>query len=185
MIDGVDTTDLRFGTSGKPLANDFVQEVQVKSSGYNAEYRAAIGGVISAVTKSGGNQYRERGHLLPQDMLGAVRPSAPGSERHDESRIRRQPVDDFTESRSSISVDRSSAIVCGSTLATTQLDERRARSGSCRTSRRARSPKPIDQNFNFNVTGQVRPDLRARFSTITRRSKGSVGSTGDQHRRHE
>ena len=33
-------------------------EVQVKSSGYNAEYRATTGGVISAITKSGGNRFR-------------------------------------------------------------------------------------------------------------------------------
>jgi hypothetical protein len=32
--------------------------VQVKSSGYNAEYRATTGGVISAITKSGSNQIR-------------------------------------------------------------------------------------------------------------------------------
>src|SRR5262245_42483717 len=57
IIDGMDSTDLRSGTSRTGLLNDFVQEVQVKSSGYNAEYRAATGGVISAITKSGGNQY--------------------------------------------------------------------------------------------------------------------------------
>ena len=57
LIDGVDTTNLLNGTSGKALPPDFVQEVQVKASGYNAEYRASLGGVISAITKSGGNQY--------------------------------------------------------------------------------------------------------------------------------
>ena len=36
---------------------DFLAEVQVKSSGYNAEYRATTGGVVSAVTKSGGNVF--------------------------------------------------------------------------------------------------------------------------------
>src|SRR5262249_30177849 len=47
FIDGVDQTDLRQGLSltingtGKAVANDFVQEVQVKASGYNAEYRAS------------------------------------------------------------------------------------------------------------------------------------------------
>ena len=39
------------------MLTDFIQEVQVKSSGYNAEYRASTGGVISAITKTGGNQY--------------------------------------------------------------------------------------------------------------------------------
>ena len=57
LIDGMDSTDLRSGTARTGLLNDFVQEVQVKSSGYNAEYRASTGGVISAITKSGGNRY--------------------------------------------------------------------------------------------------------------------------------
>ena len=36
---------------------DFVEEVQVKSSGYTAEYGGATGGVINAVTKSGTNKF--------------------------------------------------------------------------------------------------------------------------------
>ena len=64
MIDGVDTTNLLNGTSGKGVAPEFVQEVQVKASGYNAEYRAALGGVVSAITKSGGNQFHGDAGLL-------------------------------------------------------------------------------------------------------------------------
>jgi hypothetical protein len=58
VIDGMDTTGVRTGVSGQEMPTDFVQEVQVKSSGYNAEFRATTGGVISAVTKSGSNQFR-------------------------------------------------------------------------------------------------------------------------------
>src|SRR5258705_8900347 len=52
VIDGVDTTNLARGTSNKVLRPDFIQEIQVKASGYNAEYRAPIGGGVSAITKS-------------------------------------------------------------------------------------------------------------------------------------
>ncbi len=45
------------GLSGTNLIVDFVDEVQVKSSGYTAEYGGAMGGVISAITKSGTNAY--------------------------------------------------------------------------------------------------------------------------------
>ena len=38
IIDGMDTTNLRTGVSAKPVLVDFLTEVQVKSSGYNAEY---------------------------------------------------------------------------------------------------------------------------------------------------
>jgi len=58
IIDGMDTTDLRYGTSGKTMLLDFVQEVQVKSSGYNAEFGGALGGVVNAITKSGSNSVR-------------------------------------------------------------------------------------------------------------------------------
>ncbi|MFB3854051.1 MAG: carboxypeptidase regulatory-like domain-containing protein [Vicinamibacterales bacterium] len=58
VVDGVDTTNLRTGASGKTYVTDFVQEVQVKTSGYNAEYPGATGGVVNALTKSGTNVFR-------------------------------------------------------------------------------------------------------------------------------
>ena len=58
VIDGMDTTGIRTGVSGQEMPVDFVQEVQVKSSGYNAEFRATTGGVVSAITKTGSNQFR-------------------------------------------------------------------------------------------------------------------------------
>ncbi len=57
IIDGAETTDMVHGLSGTNLIVDFVDEVQVKSSGYTAEYGGAMGGVISAITKSGTNAY--------------------------------------------------------------------------------------------------------------------------------
>jgi hypothetical protein len=58
IIDGMDTTGIRTGVSGQELPPDFVQEVQVKSSGRNAEFRPTTGGVVSAITKTGSNQFR-------------------------------------------------------------------------------------------------------------------------------
>ncbi len=58
IIDGAETTNLRSGTSGKVLITDFVEEVQVKSSGYAAEFGGATGGVINALTKGGTNAWR-------------------------------------------------------------------------------------------------------------------------------
>ena len=57
IIDGAETTDMVHGLSGTNLIVDFVDEVQVKSSGYTAEYGGAMGGVISAITKSGSNDF--------------------------------------------------------------------------------------------------------------------------------
>ena len=58
IIDGIETTNLNTGVQGKSVIADFVDEVQVKSSGYTAEYGGATGGVINVVTKSGSNNLR-------------------------------------------------------------------------------------------------------------------------------
>ena len=58
VIDGMDTTNLRTGTSAKTVYTEFLAEVQVKTSGYAAEFGGSTGGVINAISKSGGNQYR-------------------------------------------------------------------------------------------------------------------------------
>jgi hypothetical protein len=77
IIDGMDTTNLRTGVSAKPALVDFLTEVQVKTSGYNAEYRATTGGVVSAVTKSGGSAFHGgAGFYFSNDKwAGDVRPS--------------------------------------------------------------------------------------------------------------
>jgi hypothetical protein len=76
IVDGQDTTHLRTGISARPALVDFLQEVQVKSSGYNAEFRATTGGVIQAITRSGSNSFRgDVGiHYQDQDWRGDVRP---------------------------------------------------------------------------------------------------------------
>ena len=57
---------------------DFVHEVQVKSSGYAAEFGGATGGVINVLTKSGSNQFHGQGGTYYQNdsMHGDRRPSA-------------------------------------------------------------------------------------------------------------
>ena len=70
IIDGIETTNLQSGLSGKNLIADFVEEVQVKSSGYTAEFGGAMGGVINAVTKSGTNDFHGTGAVqLPGQRL--------------------------------------------------------------------------------------------------------------------
>ena len=58
VIDGMDTTNLRTGVSGKTVYTEFLSEVQIKTSGYAAEFGGSTGGVVNAISKSGGNQYR-------------------------------------------------------------------------------------------------------------------------------
>jgi hypothetical protein len=57
VINGIETTDLISGLSGHNVLPEFVDEIQVKSSGYTAEYGGSTGGVINVVTKSGTNAW--------------------------------------------------------------------------------------------------------------------------------
>ena len=57
-VDGVSVVSQVHGTQRQDAVFEYLQEVQVKTSGLEAEYGGALGGVISAVTKSGGNSFR-------------------------------------------------------------------------------------------------------------------------------
>ncbi len=57
-IDGVNTTNVEYGFQGKELNFEFIQEIDVKTGGYEAEFGKATGGIINVITKSGGNQFR-------------------------------------------------------------------------------------------------------------------------------
>jgi len=56
-IDGVNTTGVEYGFQGKELNFEFIQAIDVKAGGYEAEYGRATGGVINVITKSGGNEF--------------------------------------------------------------------------------------------------------------------------------
>jgi hypothetical protein len=56
FIDGIDVTDPFRGVSGTSLPYNFIDEIEVKSGGYEAEYRSSLGGVINVITSSGGNE---------------------------------------------------------------------------------------------------------------------------------
>ena len=57
MINGVDVNDNLFGSPQNVFIEDAIQETQVLTSGISAEYGRFSGGVINAITKSGGNKF--------------------------------------------------------------------------------------------------------------------------------
>jgi hypothetical protein len=57
IIDGIDTTSPQVGTNAVPMRAEFMEEVQVKSAGYAAEFGGSTGGVINAITRSGTNNF--------------------------------------------------------------------------------------------------------------------------------
>ncbi|HWE52573.1 MAG TPA: TonB-dependent receptor, partial [Bryobacteraceae bacterium] len=46
-----------FGSLGQGITFDFIQEVQVKSGGFEAQYGEALGGVVNIITKGGSNKF--------------------------------------------------------------------------------------------------------------------------------
>jgi hypothetical protein len=68
LTDGNDTTNSFYNENagrtriGSQLSQDAVQEFQVLSNGFSAEFGRAMGGVINTVTKSGGNSTHGTGY---------------------------------------------------------------------------------------------------------------------------
>jgi Carboxypeptidase regulatory-like domain/TonB dependent receptor/TonB-dependent Receptor Plug Domain len=60
VIDGQEVTNFRTGSlnSNNNVPFEVLQEIQVKSTGFEAEYGGATGGVINAVTAGGNDQWR-------------------------------------------------------------------------------------------------------------------------------
>jgi outer membrane receptor protein involved in Fe transport len=61
ILDGVSTSDPAFGGSGANLPFEFIQEVEIKTGSYGAEYGRATGGIFNVITKSGGNEFHGDG----------------------------------------------------------------------------------------------------------------------------
>lgn len=59
LIDGVDVSDIRRGSLRvqNSIPFEFIQEIQIKSGGFEAEFGGATGGVINVSTKGGSNDF--------------------------------------------------------------------------------------------------------------------------------
>lgn len=57
LVEGQDTENISGGYSKANVPMDFIQEVQMKTSGVAAEYGGALGGVVNVIMKKGGNDF--------------------------------------------------------------------------------------------------------------------------------
>jgi outer membrane receptor protein involved in Fe transport len=73
IVEGLNTTDTGFGTLSSNLPNEFVQETEVITGGYNAEFGRATGAIVNVVTKTGSNQFHGSvfGHLQPAGLTAS------------------------------------------------------------------------------------------------------------------
>jgi outer membrane receptor protein involved in Fe transport len=74
LVDGVSTGDPAFGTNGAQFPVEFVEEANVITGGYQAEYGRATGGVLNVVTKSGSNEFHGSvwGNWTPGALSGVA-----------------------------------------------------------------------------------------------------------------
>ena len=86
-VDGVNTNSVLYGSSRQDTVFEYLQEVQVKTGGISAEYGGALGGVISAVTKSGGNRFTGEAHYYYSGNAMSASPVP---------RLQLSPIDDTT-----------------------------------------------------------------------------------------
>jgi hypothetical protein len=85
---GIGSYSIVFGSLGSGVPFDFVKEVQVKTAGYEAEFGQATGGIVQAVTKSGGNTFSGSGFVFwqPEELQGDFRQTElPNVTRQDEA----------------------------------------------------------------------------------------------------
>jgi hypothetical protein len=155
VIDGIETTDTWVGTPGQFLVTDFVEELQVKSSGYAAEYGGSTGGVLNAITKSGTNTWRSEVLLYWSDnkLDAAPRPTL----RIEPTDIRRAEYVTYPE-------DSYTQLEAGVTLGGPIIRDRIWVFGGYLPSIR-----PLDRTVTFGVdgsTGTYRQSLRRHNATI-------------------
>jgi outer membrane receptor protein involved in Fe transport len=70
LVDGLAAGNPSTGVLGSPISVEFIQEVNVITGGFMPEFGRSTGGVVTAVTKSGSNEFR--GSLFSNLTPGAL-----------------------------------------------------------------------------------------------------------------
>ena len=168
VINGIETTNLFSGVSGHNVLPEFVDEIQVKSSGYTAEYGGSTGGVINVVTKSGTNAWKGEvltnieGHTLEGGRRRALRLVPDDDER---AEYVTYPEDAYTriEPGGSIGgpIKRDRAWLFAAYQPALTRTERTVTftfDGSTAT----KAASEVSHFFNVSQTAQLQPSLRTR-----------------------
>lgn len=190
VVDGVDRTNARTGTataiSGtEVVVQDFIEEVQVKQSGWNAEYRAALGGVVNAVTKTGSNSFHGSAGMYYTDnkWLGDVRrelrsvpTNAAAAEYIQRPRDESHQSDIVATLGGPIIKDK---VWFFAGYAPQYYPSERTvtwtNPGSFPATQTFDNGSPNNKALNYNVTSQLANPLRARFTGTNETQKGALG----------
>ncbi len=197
LVDGVDRTNARTGTdsfSGAASATaaranvviqDFIETVQVKQSGYNAEYRAALGGVVNAITRSGTNAFHGSvgGYYTNNDYLGDIRPTLRQvptnlalAEQIIVPRDKGWSADPVLSLGGPIKKDKAWFFVgYGPQYRSAERTVTWVTPGTNPPTQTFTDDDPHVKALNYNLTTQLSAKLRARFTGSNERQKGGLG----------
>jgi hypothetical protein len=159
-VDGVVTNSAVNGSARQNAAFEYLQEVQVKTTGVPAEYGGALGGVVSAVTKSGGNTFQGEGHYY---YFGSGLSAAPVK------RLVLDPNDDVTVSYFQDDKQPDHNNEFGGSVGGPIIRDRLFFFGSV-------SPRVVRQTNNYQLAGGGTADVRRRQTLMQGFGKISVAS---------
>ncbi|HVZ82260.1 MAG TPA: carboxypeptidase regulatory-like domain-containing protein [Terracidiphilus sp.] len=83
LVEGQETANIIGGYSHTNVPMDFIQEVQMKTSGVEAEYGGALGGVVNVIMEKGTNHWH--GSIFTSFQDGAMNGSPLAESRYDPS----------------------------------------------------------------------------------------------------
>jgi hypothetical protein len=169
VVDGIDTTHILEGYAALGVVTEALDEVQVKSSGYPAEYGGATGGVINVITRSGANRWTgEAGFHYTGDWLqGRPRPFLLQDPSTGEATSPRFPNDSFDRWEPTVSLGgplRKDVAWFFASLSPAVTSSERTLTFHPSELVGTFSSQVRAYNANVNVTAQLGPKTRARLA---------------------
>lgn len=200
LVDGVDRTNARTGSDSftgnstatinraEVVLQDFLETVQVKSSGYNAEFRAALGGVVSAQTKSGTNRFNGSvgSYFTNNKLLGFKRPTTRSvptdlsrAEFINPKRDKSYSIEPVFSLGGPIMKEKAWFFVgYGPQYSSAERTVTWVSPGVNPPTQTFNDGKPNTKQLNYNLTSQLSSKLRARVTGAHDRQKGGLALPG-------
>ena len=147
MVDGADNTDNSVNAARSTLGQEAVQEFQVVTNSYAAEYGRASGGVVNVVSKSGSNNFHG-------NLFGFLR------HRSFQANNRFAPVDDAPYTRTQYGATLGGPIIHDRTFFFGAFEQRRRQESGFFTT-------DVTQGLGASVTIPVIPGLNPISRTFT------------------
>ncbi|MDX2089030.1 MAG: TonB-dependent receptor [Kofleriaceae bacterium] len=75
LVEGLNTTDVHVGGLSSNLPTEFIQETEIITGGYTAEFGRATGGIVNVVTKSGSDEFHGSvfGYFQPGSFISGAK----------------------------------------------------------------------------------------------------------------